>query len=429
MLAHRMSVQHLVAALALLGLALFPYGTTQASDPPTNLGPAVIASQDLAASVEAAGNPLESAGNPLEAYLSPFAPTYSGCGGATAPLTNAAYEQQVVELVNAQRLANGSLPPYKRVETLDDAARYHAVDMAQDDYFEHDTYDRNKQNKLVQVCAWSTRVGAYYSGVHGENIAAGYSDPASVMNAWMNSPGHRTNILSGAWEIGVGYHQGGGGYGVYWVQDFGRRAGVYPLVIDREAALTTLSSVSLYVYGSGVFQQIRLKNENGAFSDWQPFQTDLPWELSKCNGPKTVTAELKNATSTITSRDDITLAVSPAQVLGNLPDTFKFIYSIPDQRLYPPMVAFTPQNNGDGCAMAYTVSATGTWFNLSATSGTTPDPITITPAGFDTANPGVYTGSLTITVSGANGSPHTTSLSLEIVDGAVTETFLPVVAR
>jgi uncharacterized protein YkwD len=234
-----------------------------------------------------------------------LAAAYTGCGGATAPVINAGYEQQVVELVNAQRLANGGLPPYKRVDPLDAAARYQAADLGQDNYFDHNSYDR-VGGSLVQVCAWNTRVGAYYSGVSGENIAAGYSDPASVMAGWMGSSGHKANILSGAWEIGVGYFSGSGDYGSYWVQDFGRRSGVYPLVINREAANTTSTDVSLYIYGS--FKQMRLKNESGAWSEWQTFQTNMAWTLSSCNGPKTVTAELKTGATVITSSDSITLA-------------------------------------------------------------------------------------------------------------------------
>lgn len=421
MFAHRLAVPSLVAALIVLGLGLFPDNATLASDPPTALGLAVTAPDDPAM-------PVEAPGNALVTPLSPFAPTYSGCGGDIAPITNAAYEQELVELVNAQRLANGSLPPYKRVASLDDAARYHAADMAQDNYFDHNSYDRNAQNNLVLVCAWNTRVGKHYKGVYGENIAAGYSTPASVMTAWMNSSGHRGNILSGAWEIGVGYSSQGGSYGVYWVQDFGKRTDIYPLVINREGALTALRSVALYIYGSGVFQQMRLKNENGNFTEWQPFQTNLPWTLSGCNGAKSVTAELKNATSTVTSTDAITLAVNPAQALGGLPDTLKFIYSITDQRLVPAIGTFIPQNNGDGCAMPYTVSTDGSWFSLSAASGATPAPFTLTPSSFDTS-PGTYTGSVTVTVTGANGSPHTTSLSLEVVNWTVLQTFLPVVSR
>jgi uncharacterized protein YkwD len=233
---------------------------------------------------------------------------YTGCGGVTTPVMNAGYEQQVVELVNAQRLANGGLPPYKRVDLLDNAARYHAADLSQDDYFDHNSYDR-VSGSLVQVCAWNTRVGKYYTGVSGENIAAGYATPASVMDGWMNSAGHKANILSGAWEIGVGYYSGGGTYGVYWVQDFGKRSGVYPLVINREAASTTTPNVSLYIYGT--FSQVRLKNESGSWSDWQTFQNNLSWSLSSCNGIKTVTAELKTGTTVVTSSDDITLASVP----------------------------------------------------------------------------------------------------------------------
>ena len=144
MFARRLAIQPLVAVLVLLGLALVPSSATRASDPPTDI--------DLAASVpEDPTAPMDAAKNPLENDLFPFAPAYSGCGGVTAPVSNAAYEQQVVEIVNAQRLANGSLPPYKRVDALDAAARYHAVDMAQDVYFKHDSYDRNSKNDLVHV--------------------------------------------------------------------------------------------------------------------------------------------------------------------------------------------------------------------------------------------------------------------------------------
>jgi uncharacterized protein YkwD len=251
------------------------------------------------------------------------AAAYSGCGGVTAPVMNADYEQQVVELVNAQRLANGGLPPYKRVDLLDNAARYHAADLGQDDYFYHNSYDR-VSGSLVQVCTWNTRVDKYYTGVSGENIAAGYPDPASVMTGWMDSAGHKANILSGAWEIGVGYYSGSGSYGHYWVQDFGTRSGVYPLVINREAATTTTPNVSLYIYGS--FNQVRLKNESGSWSDWQAFQSNLSWTLSACSGAKTVTAELKKGNTVVTSSDNITLTstspCTPSQYFNYLPVLF-----------------------------------------------------------------------------------------------------------
>jgi uncharacterized protein YkwD len=114
------------------------------------------------------------------AATSPNAPEFSGCGGINQPVINADYEQQVVDLVNTER-ANRGLPPYKRVTALDEAARYHSADLGQDNYFRHDTYDRSGGN-LVFVCDTWTRIGKYYSGAMGENIAAGYSTPQDVMN-------------------------------------------------------------------------------------------------------------------------------------------------------------------------------------------------------------------------------------------------------
>jgi uncharacterized protein YkwD len=58
----------------------------------------------------------------------------------------------------------------------------------------------------------------------GENIAAGYPTPESVVAGWMASPGHRENILSAQFtEIGVGMANGGGSYGMYWTEEFGTR--------------------------------------------------------------------------------------------------------------------------------------------------------------------------------------------------------------
>jgi uncharacterized protein YkwD len=62
-----------------------------------------------------------------------------------------------------------------------------------------------------------TRAGYTWSA-YGENVAYGYATPEQVMNGWMNSPGHRANILNCSFkEIGVGLAQPGS----YWTQDFG----------------------------------------------------------------------------------------------------------------------------------------------------------------------------------------------------------------
>src|SRR5512138_2407515 len=87
----------------------------------------------------------------------PAAPEFAGCGGVDQAVVNANFEQQVVDLVNTER-ANRGLPPYKRNTDLDRAARYHSADMGQDNYFNHDTYDRSGSS-LVLVCNTWTRIG------------------------------------------------------------------------------------------------------------------------------------------------------------------------------------------------------------------------------------------------------------------------------
>ena len=249
----------------------------------------------------------------------------------------------MVDIVNTER-ANRGLPPYKRVTALDKAARYHSADLGQDNYFQHDSYDRSGGN-LVFVCGTWTRIGTYYTGATGENIAGGYSTPQSVMNGWMNSTGHRNNILStGSWEIGVGYASvNGSNYYHYWTQDFGKRSGVYPLIINRDAASTDDRAVSLYLYGS--FQEMRLKNDNGAWGSWQPFQNNVPWTIANGVGTRTVTAELKTGSTVVTSSDTIYLTKAGVPQLGDLPDT----HDVPVQHPAEPTHSGQRDAHADRC--------------------------------------------------------------------------------
>jgi uncharacterized protein YkwD len=359
----------------------------------------------------------------------PAAPDFSGCGGINQPVVNADYEQQVVDLVNTER-ANRGLPPYKRITALDEAARYHSADLGQDNYFKHDSYDRSGGN-LVLVCNTWTRIGKYYTGALGENIAAGYGTPQSVMTGWMNSTGHRNNILStNNWEIGVGYASvSGSDYTRYWTQDFGRRSGVYPLVINRDAAGTDSRSVTLYVYGG--FQQMRLKNDSGSWSDWQTFQNNLVWTISNGVGTHTVTAELKTGSTVVSSSDTIYLRQADPE-LGNLPDALTFLYSIPQARLTPLTLTLVPIDVGTHDPLTWTLAQTGTWFSAAPVSGTSPQSFQITPGSFVTNTPAVYAGLITVTVSdppGTIGSPHRIDLTLRVIDAPFVETYLPLVQR
>ncbi|WP_418955705.1 sigma-70 family RNA polymerase sigma factor [Streptomyces tritici] len=129
----------------------------------------------------------------------------SGGGGSAA--------QQVVALVNSER-AKAGCGPVTGHSLLDKAAQGHSEDMAARDFFDHTNPDGDGPGERITAAGyqWST---------YGENIAKGQRTPAAVMDAWMNSPGHRANILNCSFkEIGIGIHDAGG---PYWTQVFGAR--------------------------------------------------------------------------------------------------------------------------------------------------------------------------------------------------------------
>jgi len=247
-----------------------------------------------------------------------FRPSYvaafAGCTMEPAPVINADFEAQVAQLVNAER-AKQNLPPLKLLSSLTAAARHHAMDMAVDNYFSHDSMD-SAGGQLNFACGTFDRVSLWYKGWSGagENIAAGFNSPQQVMDAWMKSDGHRSNILNpGFTEFGVGYYSGSGQFPSYWVQDFGVRSDVTPMILAGEAATTTTRDLNVYVHGS--WNQIRLRNDNGDWSDWQPFANSFTWTIADGRGQHYVAAELRSGATTRSSCDMITLDV-PAVAAG-----------------------------------------------------------------------------------------------------------------
>ncbi|MFK4088615.1 CAP domain-containing protein [Kribbella sp. NPDC020789] len=129
-----------------------------------------------------------------------------------------AQEREVLELTNQVREQNGC-GPLRLSSALVEAAGRHASDMVRRHYMDH-------TNPEGQDPGDRMRAAGYDGGSWGENIAAGYSTAQKVVNAWMNSDGHRANILNCKFNLlGVGYDPGrvksdwGNGS---WVQDFGR---------------------------------------------------------------------------------------------------------------------------------------------------------------------------------------------------------------
>jgi uncharacterized protein YkwD len=238
-----------------------------------------------------------------------------------ATQSSTSYEQQVVEIVNQKRWDNGNLPPLKQVTELHDSSETHSTNMAQRDFFAHCDLDP------PHTLPWDRMTAAGYTWWYaGENIAAGQTTPSAVMTTWMNSSGHRSNILSTTFrEIGVGYVEqssdtgnvrndlngdcavdssNNGPYEHYWTQNFGTRNGVFPVVIDREAYETTTREVDLYVYGEGWASEMRFSNDGSTWSTWQTFVPDTTWTLSAGNGTKTVYAQVRSGSTTLSPNTD-----------------------------------------------------------------------------------------------------------------------------
>ncbi|RST72979.1 sporulation protein [Siminovitchia acidinfaciens] len=120
-----------------------------------------------------------------------------------------AYEQKVVELTNAERTKNG-LAPLKIDVELSKVAREKSRDMSVNKYFDHNSPTYGSPFDMMK------KFGISYRSA-GENIAMGQRTPEEVVNAWMNSSGHRANILSKDFtHIGVGHVADGN----YWTQQF-----------------------------------------------------------------------------------------------------------------------------------------------------------------------------------------------------------------
>lgn len=123
-----------------------------------------------------------------------------------------ALEQKVIDLVNQQRAWNG-LPALKANWELSRVARYKSQDMINKHYFAHQSPTYGSPFNMMES------FGIRFSAA-GENIAYGQRTPQEVMNGWMNSPGHKANILSGVYnQIGVGVAKASNGT-FYWTQMF-----------------------------------------------------------------------------------------------------------------------------------------------------------------------------------------------------------------
>jgi uncharacterized protein YkwD len=150
--------------------------------------------------------------SPSSSITATVVPSPSVSSSASAPAdTGATVEEQVLALVNVERAKIGcvALTADPALTTL---AQNFSDDMAKRNFFDHVDPDGNDP--------WDRAEAAGITGLGGENIARGQADAQAVMDAWMNSDGHRANILNCNFRtLGVGASFADGG--PWWTQDFG----------------------------------------------------------------------------------------------------------------------------------------------------------------------------------------------------------------
>ncbi|MDM5333070.1 CAP domain-containing protein [Ureibacillus composti] len=135
------------------------------------------------------------------------APTNPTTTNANQSVSN--FEQQVVDLTNAERTKAG-LKPLEIYAPLMQVAEAKSADMSKNNYFSHTSPTYGSPFDQIKAA------GISYKSA-GENIAQGQKTPAEVVQAWMDSPGHRQNIMNANYtHIGVGYVENGN----YWTQQF-----------------------------------------------------------------------------------------------------------------------------------------------------------------------------------------------------------------
>ncbi|MFI9566735.1 sigma-70 family RNA polymerase sigma factor [Streptomyces rishiriensis] len=184
------------------------------TSPSPSPSPKASASTSASASASASPSPRKSAAASAPPAAKPARSRPPVSPKTTVRSGSSDRSAQVIALVNQER-ATAGCGPLTEDPLLRKAAQGHSDDMAARGFFDHTNPDGADPGKRITAAGyrWST---------YGENIAMGQQTAQSVMTSWMNSPGHRANILNCDFKnIGVGIHDGPGG--PWWTQNFGAK--------------------------------------------------------------------------------------------------------------------------------------------------------------------------------------------------------------
>ncbi len=242
-------------------------------------------------------------------------------------------EARTVYLGNLERQTYGA-PPLRWNLQLTHAARWFSWDSTENQpegYCGH-------QDSLGKWPGDRTAYFGYLGAAGAENAFCAYLSPEQAIQGWMNSPGHRENLLDpNSREIGLGYYLRNSDGRGYVTQDFGSDYAYAPVVIENEAVSTTSPNVNLYIYdrvpdggfmGLGVATQMMVSNNaNFSGANWEAYQANKPWTLAGGTGWREVfvkTRDQFNHTRTVSDTiylgTDVPLnELGPAQMSTTYP--------------------------------------------------------------------------------------------------------------
>jgi len=248
--------------------------------------------------------------------------------------SSAAFSQEVIHLVNRNRLGAGLLP-FKANPLLIALAQSHSDHMRNTACFAHQCPGEYSPAERICLSGFGEFGGTQSlsdSGIEsggggpgpgggscfiGEAIAAGYGSPSSVVSGWIGSPSHCAILMHPQLrEIGVGF-SAGGSHKTYWTLDAGSQPNVLPIFINFDDGEThncqiTLSMTNEEVSGFGGIDyahEVSINNTaNFTGAAWEPYSPHKTWVLMEGPGPKTVYVKYRDSEGLeILSMDDILL--------------------------------------------------------------------------------------------------------------------------
>ena len=273
-------------------------------------------------------------------------------------------EARTVHLGNLARRDHG-VPPLRWNRQLTYAGRWFSWDSTEnrpDGYCGHqDTLGGGPGDRALKF--------GYLGGAGAENAYCGYLSPEDAIQGWMNSSGHRANLLDpNSREIGLGYYRRNSDGRGYVTQGFGNDAIYAPVIIENEAVSTISPNVNLYIYdrqtGAG-FQGLSpatqmLVSNDASFSGatWEPYNANKAWTLIGGTGWREVYIKTRDKFNrSLTVSDSIYLG---ANVPQNELNSTQMSTTQPDVKIYDlngdtlPLVQFSPGWLADDTDDAFT---------------------------------------------------------------------------